>query len=196
MPLICTDIPYGNDFMEQIEELAAFAERVLVPGGTFLAYVGHHRLNEKMQLLDRHLKYQWLGMSIWEGPGNDVPRLKLVNKSLPIVIYAKGQWQPPSKWIDTFLSNDREKDWHPWQRPLAEIETLVWHFSRPGDLVVDPCSGGFTTAIACLKNHRRFIGCDIDHAAVVKGQERLALERRPQVVMPMEFKGDSRQLAG
>lgn len=185
VPLICTDIPYGNDFVEQIEELAAFAERVLVPGGTFIAYVGHHRLNDKMTLLDRHLKYQWLGMSIWEGPGNDVPRLKLVSKSLPIVIYSKGQWQPPRKWIDTFLTNDREKDWHPWQRPLAEIEKLVSYFSKPGDLVVDCCAGGFTAAIACLKNHRRFIGCDIDHAAVVKGQERLALERRPEAVLPM-----------
>lgn len=196
VPLICTDIPYGNGFIEQIQELAAFAERVLVPGGTFVAYVGQHRLNEKMALLDRHLKYQWLGTSVWEGPCNDVPRLKLISNSIPIVIYSKGRWEPAKKWIDTFLTNDREKGWHPWQRPLAEIEKLVSYFSKPGDVVVDTCAGGFTTAIACLKSHRRFVGCDIDHAAVVQGQERLALERRPEAVLPMEFKGDSMQLAG
>lgn len=196
VPLICTDIPYGNDFIDQIEELATFAERVLVPGGTFVAYVGQHRLNEKLALLDKGLQFQWLGTSVWEGPCNDVPRLKLISNSIPVVIYSKGRWEPARKWIDTFLTNDREKGWHPWQRPLAEIEKLVSYFSKPGDLVVDCCAGGFTTAIACLKNHRRFIGCDIDHAAVVKGQERLALERRPQVVMPVAFEGDSMQLAG
>lgn len=177
VPLICTDIPYTNDFIEQIESLSAFAERVLVPGGTFVSYIGHHRLNEKLALLDRHLSYQWLGASVWEGSGNDVPRLKLVSNSLPIAIYSKGQWNPPRKWSDTLIHEDTEKDWHQWQRPLAEVEKLVGSFSRPGDLVVDPCGGGFTTAIACLKNHRRFVGCDIDMAAVAKGQERLAQER-------------------
>lgn len=47
-------------------------------------------------------------------------------------------------------------------------------FSQPGDLVVDPCGGGFTTA--CHRLGRRFVGCDIDKVAVLKGQERLALE--------------------
>lgn len=185
VPLICTDIPYGGDFIEQIEELAALAERVLVPGGTLVAYIGQHRLNEKMALLDKHLTYQWIGTAVWEGVCNDVPRLKLVSNSIPLVIYSKGQWQPPRKWHDTYITNDREKDWHHWQRPLAEVEKLVCYFSRPGDLVIDTCGGGFTTAIACLKNHRRFIGCDIDKAAVAKGQERLAQERRPEVVLPM-----------
>lgn len=184
VPLICTDIPYGNAFIEQIEELAAFAERVLVPGGTFVAYLGQHRLNENLALLDRHLKFQWICAAVWEGPCNDVARLKLVSNSIPLVVYSKGAWQPPRKWRDTFLTNDREKDWHPWQRPLAEIEKLVCYFSKPGDLVIDTCGGGFTTAVACLKNHRRFIGCDVDQAAVVKGQERLALERRPEVILP------------
>jgi hypothetical protein len=182
VPLICTDIPYTNDFIEQIEDLAAFAERVLVPGGTFVAYLGQHRFNEKLPLLDKHLRFQWLATSAWEGPGNDVARLRLISKSLPIVVYSKGRWKPVGKWIDMLLTNDREKDWHPWQRPLAEIEKFVCFHSRPGDLVVDPCGGGFTTAIACIKNHRRFIGCDIDENAVANGQERLEQERRGEVV--------------
>ena len=183
--LICTDIPYGNEFIDQINELAAFSKRVLVSGGLFVAYLGQHRFNEKLRALDEHLKFQWLNSSVWKGVGNVYSRLNLVSKSIPIVVYSKDEWTPRTRWVDTYVSQVQEKDWHPWQRPLHEVEKLVQYFSNPGDLVVDPCGGGFTTAIACLRNHRRFIGCDIDKAAVVKGQERLHEERNGQVKLPM-----------
>lgn len=172
--LVCTDIPYGGGFIDQIEDLAAFAKRVLVPGGTFVAYLGQHRFNKKLRLLDKHLTYRWVGTSAWDGVGTPIPQLKVVSKNIPWVVYSKGQWKQDTKWTDTFLNSLCEKDWHPWQRPLKEVEELVRYFSHPMDLVVDPCGGGFTTAIACLNKNRRFVGCDIDKAAVVKGQERLA----------------------
>lgn len=199
--LICTDIPYGDDFVEQIEELAELAERVLVPGGTFVAYLGHHRFNDKLRALDKHLNFQWLSTAVWTGARNGVPRLKLVSKSIPIVVYSKGEWEPLHMWSDTFVTEHQEKDWHPWQRPLGEVENLVRYFSRPGDLVIDPCGGGFTTAIACQRENRRFVGCDTDKAAVAKGQERLKLEQTQPVLQPMKpvsvndiTEGDCRQL--
>jgi DNA modification methylase len=68
----------------------------------------------------------------------------------------------------------KEKQWHDWQQPLAEVENLIKYFSQPGDLVVDTCAGGFTTALACRNHQRRCIACDIDEAAVIRGQDRLA----------------------
>ena len=183
--LVCTDIPYGTDFMADLVELAAFSERVLVSGGLFVAYLGQHRFNEKLAMLDEHLKFQWLNTSTWVGVGNPVQHLNLISKSIPIVVYSKGTWKPRTRWADTYASHGREKDWHPWQRPLNEVEKLVQYFSNPGDLVVDPCGGGFTTAIACLRNHRRFIGCDIDKAAVVNGQERLVEELKEDATLPV-----------
>jgi hypothetical protein len=175
--LICTDIPYGTDFLPQIEELAAFAKRVLVPGGLFVSYVGQFRLNEKLALLDKHLKYHWLCTSTWDGEGNYIPQLEMVSKSIHIVLYANGTWHSKRRWIDTFRNKSQEKQWHEWQRPLGEIETIVQYFSEPGDLVIDVCGGSFTTAIACFRQNRQFVGCDIDRAAVVSGQQRLAEER-------------------
>lgn len=51
---------------------------------------------------------------------------------------------------------------------------MVGYFSQPGDLVVDPCAGGFTTAVACRNLGRRCVSCDVDKRAVLSGQERLA----------------------
>jgi|GEM_PF-1041458 len=183
--LICSDIPYGNEFVDQIGELADFSKRVLVSGGLFVAYLGQHRFNEKLRALDEHLKFQWLNSSVWKGVGNVYSRLNLVSKSIPIVVYSKGEWTPRTRWVDTYVSQVQEKDWHPWQRPYHEVEMLVKYFSNPGDKIVDPCGGGFTTAIACLRNHRRFIGCDIDKAAVVNGQVRLHEEGREDATLPV-----------
>jgi site-specific DNA-methyltransferase (adenine-specific) len=72
-----------------------------------------------------------------------------------------------------------EKTWHEWERPLKEIETVVRYFSEPGDLIIDPCGGGFTTAVACLRlGDRRCVSCDIDEQCYKKGLERLEEEKR------------------
>jgi DNA modification methylase len=70
--------------------------------------------------------------------------------------------------------NPRKKSFHEWQQPLTEVEALVRYFSSPGDLVVDTCSGSFTTALACRNLGRRCVSCDVDEQAVLAGQERLA----------------------
>lgn len=51
---------------------------------------------------------------------------------------------------------------HPTPKPQSVVEPLVLASSRPGDLVVDPFCGTGSTAVAALKNRRRFIGFDID----------------------------------
>ena len=57
---------------------------------------------------------------------------------------------------------------HPTQKPLALFEYLIKTYSNKGDLVLDNCMGSGTTAIACKKLGRNFIGfetskdyCDI-----------------------------------
>ena len=67
----------------------------------------------------------------------------------------------------------KEKFWHPWQEPLEEVERLVKDFSQPGDQVVDPLGGAFTTAVACKRHDRKCISCDNNEAAVIRGQDRL-----------------------
>jgi site-specific DNA-methyltransferase (adenine-specific) len=50
-------------------------------------------------------------------------------------------------------------------KPTALMESLVRDYSRAGDLVFDSHMGAGTTGVACIRNGRRFIGCEIDAAA-------------------------------
>jgi site-specific DNA-methyltransferase (adenine-specific) len=171
---IVTDIPYDESFLTQAEELAAFAERVLVEGGLFVTYYGHVYLNKVIAVLDKYLTYRWTTAATWDGDANLVPFVQVCSKWSPILIYSKGKWtQRREYWPDVFRVNSKEKQWHDYQKPLEEVKRLLTYYSNRGDLVVDPCGGGFTTALACYHLGRRCISCDIDAQAVSKGLARL-----------------------
>ena len=56
---------------------------------------------------------------------------------------------------------DKKLYGHPTIKPLAIIEKLIRNSSNEGDLIYDPFYGSGTTAVACKKLCRKFIGSDI-----------------------------------
>lgn len=60
------------------------------------------------------------------------------------------------------------------QKPLTLISAIVRDYSRKGMLVVDPFSGGGTTAIACESMGRKFVGAEKNAKTYAKAQERLS----------------------
>jgi hypothetical protein len=172
--LILTDIPYEEAFLPQIDDLGKIAQRVLVEGGLFVTYCGVAYLSRVIASFDKHLTYRWTLPSVWDGDCNLVHSLQVVSQWKPVLLYSKGPWQRRGRWPDVLRVNSKEKQWHPWQQPLEEVERLVRFFSAPGDLVVDPCGGGFTTAEACLRQSRRCVSCDVSSECVSNGLNRLA----------------------
>ena len=53
-----------------------------------------------------------------------------------------------------------EGNGHPTVKPLALMEWLVRLISSPGQVVLDPFNGSGTTALACLKQGRRYVGIE------------------------------------
>jgi site-specific DNA-methyltransferase (adenine-specific) len=178
--LVLTDIPYGRDFLPQVAELGEFAAKVLVPNsGLLVTYCGHFCLPKVLNALGENLTYRWTNASVWDGDGNDIFLGKgavVVSHWKPIVVFSKGDLPARGWWHDVFRFNAKEKEYHPWQQGLAEVSSLVERFSDPGDLVIDPCAESFTTAVACHRLNRRFIGCDVERECVEVGHKRLAQE--------------------
>lgn len=61
-----------------------------------------------------------------------------------------------------YATTDKDQDRIPGGKPIALMERLVLAYSRPGDLVVDPCCGAGTTLVAAIRHGRRATGGDID----------------------------------
>jgi len=63
---------------------------------------------------------------------------------------------------------------HPTEKPLKLFRELVTLLSDPEELVLDPCVGSGTTAVACMELDRRYIVSDISKESIEVTRERLA----------------------
>jgi len=55
----------------------------------------------------------------------------------------------------------KKKYSHPTTKPLGLMKDLIYFYSNENDLILDPFLGSGTTAIACEKLNRRWIGIEI-----------------------------------
>lgn len=46
---------------------------------------------------------------------------------------------------------------HSSQKPVELFEYLIKTYTNHGDLILDPTAGSGTTAIACIRNNRKYI---------------------------------------
>ena len=84
------------------------------------------------------------------------------------------------KYPTSIISVDKEHDGnyhHPTQKPINLIRWLVRTYTNEGDLVLDNCIGSGTTAIACIKEKRHFIGYEITKEYFDIAQERIKQEQ-------------------
>ena len=66
-----------------------------------------------------------------------------------------------------------ERGSHIGGKPSKLMRMLVNDYSRPGDLVCDPCAGWATTLLAAAQEGRRAIGCEMDPETYTDGLKRL-----------------------
>lgn len=69
-----------------------------------------------------------------------------------------------------------EDVFHPTQKPIAIIQRMVETSTDPGDLVLDPFMGSGTTAAACIRTGRHYLGWEQDSGYYEQMQERLKTE--------------------
>lgn len=66
-------------------------------------------------------------------------------------------------------------------KPLWLMQSLVRDYSRPGDLICDPCAGGGTTLLAAAIEGRRAVGAEMDPAHFEIAQKRLGRGYTPSL---------------
>jgi hypothetical protein len=178
--LVPIDPPYEEWFLPHWKELAACARRVLVPGGWLVAYAPNNYLDEVIAAVGSELRYVRTLDNPFRVGGNFsyYGGLRIYGMWRPILVFHNGT--PEYTRIDTNIGDRlaftrNEKDWHPHQQNIEEMTLLIKTFSLDGDLIVDFCGGGFTTAAACMNvgGGRRFVGCDILKEWVDVGRYRL-----------------------
>jgi site-specific DNA-methyltransferase (adenine-specific) len=70
-----------------------------------------------------------------------------------------------------------EYEEHPSQKPEALLERIIQASSNPGDTILDPFSGTFTTSAVAERLGRKSIGIDQHKDYVAIGLRRLGIAR-------------------
>lgn len=159
-----SQLPQMTD--DTISFLVEETERVLHPSGHLALWVDKFAIGS-----GQHLKYLrrakalrvvdlicWNKMAIGMGR-----RARCVSEYLVIVqkepTLAKGVWidhRLPDCWAE-----DRNPARHPHAKPHVLTERIIRACTAKGDLVVDPCAGGYGVLDACRLSGREFVGCDL-----------------------------------
>jgi DNA modification methylase len=72
--------------------------------------------------------------------------------------------------------NDANEQPHPCAKPIRMMQWLVSRASLEGDIVCDPFMGSGTTAIACIRGRRKFIGIEKDEQHCENARKRIETE--------------------
>jgi hypothetical protein len=81
---------------------------------------------------------------------------------------------------------------HPTMKPVALLRYLLRTYSNAGDTILDFCSGYGSSAIAAIREGRKFVGCDVTRANFEIARTRIGavLEQAaqsPPIIVPDEL---------
>ena len=62
----------------------------------------------------------------------------------------------------TIQKFNRDRGFHPTQKPVEMLKYFIQTYTKEGDLVLDNCMGSGSTGVACKELNRSFIGHELD----------------------------------
>ena len=79
--------------------------------------------------------------------------------------------------ILTYSNASQYNKLHPTQKPVALFEYLIRTYTNEGEVVLDNCIGSGTTAVACIRSSRHYIGIELEQKYVDIANERICIEQ-------------------
>lgn len=191
--LVVTDPPYGVRYQDRAGRsiandrdlgsiLGAFDElyRVLRPDTYCVSFYGWNRVDQFMAAW-RRAGFKPVGHIVWHKSYSS--RCGFLNaRHEQAYVLVKGQPRKPAQPLDDVrpweYSGNRA---HPTEKAVSILKPLIYTFSQPGDVVLDPFSGSGSTSVAAALLGRSSIGIELEDKYVQHALRRLAGVNRAQV---------------
>ncbi len=159
-----SELPQMSDTV--IHNFIAEIERILMPSGHLMFWVDKYIVCNGITTLMQDSTLQLVDMITWNkgrmGMGYRTRRYceYLVIFQKPPV-RAKGVWRNhdiPDVWSERIEKGDKN---HIHAKPAKLQERLIDAVTNQGDVVIDPCAGGFSVMKSAHNSKRNFLGCDV-----------------------------------
>jgi hypothetical protein len=165
--VIPTDPPYDEPSLPLYTDLGKLAARVLKPGGSLITYIGQYALPEIIRRIEESgLTWYWPLAVILAGNKARMWQKGVFIEYKPLLWFIKGEKRMSgSGYIPDLIHSPKKPDkiLHPWEQSPDEAEHVIKYLTiGPNQVVLDPFLGAGTTAIAAIKQNRKFIGIEID----------------------------------
>lgn len=191
--MICCDLPYGNsdaewDTIIPFQPLWEQYKRLIKDDGAIVLFACGIFTHQLVMSNAKMFRYSLA----WKRGNRIVGHLDANRRPLrcheDILVFSKRgytKYNPqkeyglryPTSIIDIGMSADEFSNRiHPAQKPVELMEYLVRTYSNKGDVVLDNCMGSGTTAIACIRSERHYVGFEPDKGFYGKLFERIKNE--------------------
>jgi ParB family chromosome partitioning protein len=173
--LLIADVPWSSEFAPRIPELLDLATRVLRVGGHALVMIGQEHLPDLFAAAEgTDLRYKWT-LCLREPKAKQNWKGSVLSAWVPIVVFERpgGKRAFDFRW-DVLEDEQPGGKMDPWSKGEPVLRELVDWFSQPNDLVLDSFCGSGSAGVAAVRLGRRFVGVDIDRAAVSLAASRIA----------------------
>lgn len=148
------------DFVEEVE-------RVLKPSGHLLLWM------DKFSLASGHY-HGWLmrapALAVVDLVAWNKLRIGMGRRTRCVTEYVVVAQKDPVRgkgiWTDHSIPDSwqeySDRSVHAHAKPYVLTQRLIRATTKRGDLVVDPCAGGYGVLDACQASGREFVGCDLN----------------------------------
>lgn len=162
------------------------AYRVTKPNGCLFMFCRWDTSDEfKKSLIDAewNVRSQVIWDRVVHGMGDLESQFAPMHDNIWFAI--KGSYKFPSdrpKSVYTVKRISGDQLLHPNQKPLGLMGRILIDITKKGDVVLDPFMGSGSTAVACARNDRDFIGIEINKKYYDVAVDRVAQEQKqPQL---------------
>jgi len=175
----CT--PIANDTNEvMIVDYIAECHRILKPDSAIMIFCNADKIDFFKHEIEKHFKLK--NIIIWLKNNHTAGDLEAqLGKQYEMIILAnKGRKRFNGKRLTDVWAFNRvvgNSQLHQNQKPVELIERAIKMFSNECDTVFDGFMGSGTTAIACMRTNRNFIGFELDENYFKIANERIQAER-------------------
>ena len=157
-----SDEEYGNNCFEWFKAIERVSKRTIVKIPTKFSYI---------VLPEFHKALGYLWTIIQHSPNATSHGAFNLNLYTQYIV-SKGDGKKPK--MDLFKNTKNNlKTNHPAEMPISPIMKLIEWFSEPNALILDPFMGSGTTAEACLKMNRNFVGIEMNNDFVNLANDRI-----------------------
>lgn len=173
-------IKAGNTVMDfntdiQFHEWIPQTYRLLKSGGHAYIFVNDKNMQELLEET-QNAGYRLSNILVWK-KNNCTPN-RYYMKACEFIVFLYKDFAKPinnmetSNVLEVTSVNGKDK-WHPTEKPVELIRTILLNSSNHKDIVLDPFVGGGSTALACLETERKFIGFELDNKYYRIAKQRL-----------------------